>query len=64
MHSLLLLLPDQNLGVFVTYNSSGGGAVNGQHSGFQKAFFDHYYPAASLPSNLRRTSDAAGGSGL
>lgn len=48
MHSLLLLLPDQNLGVFVSYNSSGGGAVNGQHAGFQKAFLDHYYPAPAV----------------
>jgi CubicO group peptidase (beta-lactamase class C family) len=48
MHSLLLLLPDQNLGVFVSYNSRNGGAVNGQHSGFQKAFFDHYYPAPAV----------------
>jgi CubicO group peptidase (beta-lactamase class C family) len=46
MHSLLLLMPEQNLGVFVTYNSAGAGALTLQHSGFQKAFFDHYYPAA------------------
>jgi len=44
MNSLLLLLPDQNLGVFVNYNSSGGGELTEQHSGFQRAFFDHYYP--------------------
>ncbi len=45
MHSLLLLLPDQNLGVFVTYNSEGGGDLTNQHLGFQRSFFDHYYPA-------------------
>jgi CubicO group peptidase (beta-lactamase class C family) len=45
MNSLLLLLPDQDLGVFVTYNSEGGGEVTSQHLGFQRAFFDHYYPA-------------------
>jgi CubicO group peptidase (beta-lactamase class C family) len=45
MHSLLLLLPDQNLGVFVAYNSAGGGELTPQHLGFQRAFFDHYYPA-------------------
>jgi CubicO group peptidase (beta-lactamase class C family) len=45
MESLLLLLPDQNLGVFVAYNSEGGGELINQHLGFQRAFFDHYYPA-------------------
>jgi CubicO group peptidase (beta-lactamase class C family) len=48
MHSVLLLLPDQNLGVFVNYNSEGGGNLTTQHSGFQKAFFDHYYPAPTV----------------
>jgi CubicO group peptidase (beta-lactamase class C family) len=45
MHSLLLLLPDQNLGVFVAYNTLGAGDLINQHLGFQRAFFDHYYPA-------------------
>jgi CubicO group peptidase (beta-lactamase class C family) len=45
MHSLLLLLPDQDLGVFVAYNSAGGSELTNQHLGFQRAFFDHYYPA-------------------
>jgi len=48
MHSVLLLLPDQNLGVFVTYNSEGGGNLTTQHFGFQRAFFDHYYPAPAI----------------
>lgn len=48
MESLLLLLPDQNLGVFVAYNSLGAGELNRQHFGFQRAFFDHYYPAPAL----------------
>src|SRR5215207_6587548 len=42
--TLLLLLPDQNLGVFVGYNSQGGEELTLQHLGFQRAFFDHYYP--------------------
>ena len=45
MQSLLLLLPDQNLGIFVAYNSQGGSELTNQHLGFQRAFFDHYYPA-------------------
>jgi CubicO group peptidase (beta-lactamase class C family) len=45
MNGLLLLLPEQNLGVYVVYNSMGGGSLNLQHLGFQRAFFDHYFPA-------------------
>jgi CubicO group peptidase (beta-lactamase class C family) len=47
MSSQLLLLPDQNLGVFVIFNSLGAreGGLTTQHTGFQRAFFDHYYPA-------------------
>jgi CubicO group peptidase (beta-lactamase class C family) len=48
MHSLLLLLPDEHVGIFVSYNSTGGAALATQHFGFQRAFFDHYYPASSV----------------
>ncbi len=48
MESLLLLLPDQNLGVFVVYNSLGAEELTRQHFGFQRAFFDHYYPAPAV----------------
>lgn len=48
MHSLLLLLPDQHLGVFVAYNTLGAGDLIIQHLGFQRAFFDHYYPASAV----------------
>jgi CubicO group peptidase (beta-lactamase class C family) len=48
MESMLLLLPDQNIGVFVAYNSLGAGELNRQHFGFQRAFFDHYYPASAI----------------
>jgi len=48
MHSLLLLVPEQNLGVFVIYNSAGGGNVADPHLGFQRAFFDHYYPGPQV----------------
>ena len=46
--SLLLLLPDRNLGIFVSYNSMGAEGLIRQHFGFQRAFFDHYYPAAGV----------------
>jgi CubicO group peptidase (beta-lactamase class C family) len=48
MNGLLLLLPEQNLGVYVVYNSAGGGGLNLPHFGFQRAFFDHYYPASAV----------------
>ena len=48
MSSLLLLLPEQNLGVYVVYNSEGGRELTNQHTGFQRAFFDHYYPAPAV----------------
>jgi CubicO group peptidase (beta-lactamase class C family) len=48
MNSLLLLLPDQNLGVFVIFNSAGGGGLTLPHIGFQRAFFDHYYPVSAV----------------
>ena len=46
--TLLLLVPDQNLGVFVAYNSQGAEDLILQHLGFQRAFFDHYYPASAV----------------
>lgn len=47
MHSVLMLLPDRNLGVFVVYNSMDAGVLTQQHSGFQRAFFDHYFPPSA-----------------
>jgi hypothetical protein len=34
--------------VYVTYNSAGAGELTTQHTGFQRAFFDHYYPAPEV----------------
>jgi CubicO group peptidase (beta-lactamase class C family) len=48
-YSIQLLLPDQNLGVFVVWNSEGSGNLMVYHLGFQRAFFDHYYPTEYLP---------------
>jgi hypothetical protein len=48
INTLLLLLPDQNLGVFVFYSSEGGRDLTLQHFGFQRAFFDHYYPTPAV----------------
>lgn len=62
MESMLLLLPEQNIGVFVAYNSLGAGELNRQHFGFQRVFFDHYYPAPAVepvqpPSDFSARAD-------
>jgi CubicO group peptidase (beta-lactamase class C family) len=57
MNSVLLLLPDQDLGIFVAING-GAGDLTTQHYGFQRAFFDHYYPASTAAS-LQPPSDFA-----
>ncbi len=48
-HSLLALLPEHNVGVFVSYNSAGGAAARDT---LLQAFLDHYFPAPkeTLPS--------------
>ncbi|HSM72248.1 MAG TPA: serine hydrolase domain-containing protein [Anaerolineales bacterium] len=46
--TMLLLLPDQDLGVYVVYNHNESGGLTTQHFGFQRAFFDHYYPAPEV----------------
>jgi len=47
MRSELMLLPDQDLGVFVVYNRDIS-TLTFQHFGFQRALFDHYYPASAV----------------
>jgi CubicO group peptidase (beta-lactamase class C family) len=41
-HSLLALLPEQQVGMFVSYNSAEGGSAP---STLLQAFLDHYFPA-------------------
>jgi hypothetical protein len=41
-HSLLVLLPEQQVGVFVAYNSAGGAVAP---TTLLQAFLDHYFPA-------------------
>jgi CubicO group peptidase (beta-lactamase class C family) len=47
-NTLLLLMPEQNLGVFVAYNSDSAWNLVLQHLGFQRVFFDHYYPVSAV----------------
>ena len=49
MNNGMLLLPDQDLGVFFVYSGTGGAALNTQHLGTMSAFFDYYYPAEVAP---------------
>src|SRR5215217_3600406 len=42
-HTDLALVPDQKLGVFVSYNTNSGGELS--FSQFLNEFLDHYYPA-------------------
>ena len=40
-HSNLALLPDEGVGLFVSFNTNTGGAL---YETFTRAFIDHYYP--------------------
>jgi CubicO group peptidase (beta-lactamase class C family) len=57
-HSLLLLLPDEQTGFFVSSNSAGGRGVRDE---LYTSFMDHYYPAESP---TLATPDPAGASRL
>jgi CubicO group peptidase (beta-lactamase class C family) len=60
-HSLLALLPEQNTGLFVSYNRRSSVGYD-----LLEAFMDHYYPASSaeaskpLPDGAARASRFAG----
>jgi len=45
-HSALFLLPEENVGLFVSYNSQGGMPA---HEALIRAFMDRYYPASNSP---------------
>jgi CubicO group peptidase (beta-lactamase class C family) len=53
--SLLALLPEQNLGLFVSYTSASGGAAKSE---LLQAMLDHYYPA-SVPVTPAPPADFA-----
>lgn len=46
-HSGLFLLPDQNIGLFVSTNGSGGGGVGAR---LFDLFMEHYYPVSPQPA--------------
>jgi CubicO group peptidase (beta-lactamase class C family) len=55
-HSDLALIPEENLGVFVSFNTSTGGEVS--FGPFLQTFLDHYYPTTPPPA-LTEKVDAA-----
>ncbi len=54
--SLLILLPEHQIGVFVSYNSEGGLAAQGS---LMQAFLDHYFPAREETLPVPPTGSAA-----
>ena len=54
-HTDLALIPDEKVGVFVSYNTNTGGELS--FAQFQTQFLDHYYPSA--PSTVVMPADAA-----
>ena len=59
MGSQMLLLPDQHLGIFFAVNTLDIGPLTTQHFGFQRAFFDHYFPAPAA-GHVKPPADFAG----
>ena len=53
-HSMMALLPDYGVGIFVSYNSQGGGEATRK---FYEAFMNRYYPAGDIPQ-LAPSEDA------
>ena len=59
MGSQILLLPNQRLGIFFAVNTRDSGPLTTQHTGFQRAFFDHYFPATEA-EHIEPLTDFAG----
>ena len=56
-HTELALLPSENLGVFVSFNTDKGGELSFEP--FLETLLDHYYPTAPLPVTTSTQADAA-----
>ncbi|GCE02766.1 serine hydrolase domain-containing protein [Dictyobacter aurantiacus] len=56
-HSLLALLPAQQLGLFVSYNSSSG---EGAREELLQAFLDHYFPVPKVQQHTPQISGFSG----
>jgi CubicO group peptidase (beta-lactamase class C family) len=60
-HTDLALIPDEKLGVFVSYNTSTGGELS--FSPFLTQFLDHYYATPRPRSRSRRCQQGSGARG-
>ena len=56
-HSELAIIPDEKLGVFVSFNTDAGGALSFEP--FLETFLDHYYPTAPRPVRTSTLADAS-----
>lgn len=54
-HSELALLPDHGVGLFVSFNTEGGGRATGR---VYREFMDHYFPKQAVPA-LKPAAGAA-----
>ena len=59
-HTQLVLLPESNLGLFVSYNSPSG--ESGEQAGrdLLQAFMDHYYPLAAADTDMPKSISGSG----
>lgn len=62
-HALAALLPEEDVGVFVAYNSYGEGGDFAEYELFH-AFMDRYYPEAPPPAPEPSAEGASGDAGL
>jgi len=62
-HTDLALIPGENVGVFVSYNTNTGGELS--FGAFLTQFLDHYYPvpatAVTVPADARKEAERVAG---
>ena len=57
-HTDLALIPSENVGVFVSYNTDTGGSRSLAPLPFLRTFLDHYYPTQPPPFGARANASA------
>jgi CubicO group peptidase (beta-lactamase class C family) len=56
-HTQLAMIPDEKLGIFVSFNTDTGGQLSFEP--FLETFLDHYYPTAPMPVRTATQAEAA-----
>lgn len=59
-HTQLVLLPESNLGLFVSYNSPSGDSGEQAGRDLMRAFMDHYYPLAATDTDMPQSISGSG----